>query len=54
MAPSGTNPYSVVHKINPHDPREEVWSFIPKPIGFDLPVVIGEPCTTFVVPWIKC
>jgi hypothetical protein len=42
MAPSGTNPYSVVHKINPHDPREEVWSFIPKPIGFGLPVVIGE------------
>jgi hypothetical protein len=37
-----SNPYSVVSKINPHDPREEVWSFIPKPIGFDLPVVIGE------------
>jgi hypothetical protein len=37
-----SNPYSVVNKINPHDPREEVWSFIPKTIGFDLPVVVGE------------
>jgi hypothetical protein len=37
-----SKPYSVVSKINPDDPREEIWSFIPKPIGFDLPVIIGE------------
>jgi hypothetical protein len=37
-----SNPYSVVNKINPHDPREEVWSFIPKTIGFDLPIIVGE------------
>jgi hypothetical protein len=37
-----SNPFSVVNKINPHDPREEVWSFIPKTIGFDLPVIVGE------------
>lgn len=37
-----SNPYALVSKINPHEPREEVWSFIPKPIGFDLPVIIGE------------
>jgi hypothetical protein len=37
-----SNPYSVVSKINPHDPREEVWSLIPSDIGFDLPIIIGE------------
>jgi hypothetical protein len=37
-----SNPYSVVTKVNPYEPREEVWSLIPSDIGFDLPVIIGE------------
>ncbi len=34
--------YDIVSKVNPYDPGEEIWSFIPKPLGFDLPIAIGE------------
>lgn len=37
-----SNPYSVVCKVNPYEPTEEIWSFIPTGIGFDIPIVIGE------------